>query len=49
MLQRVLAEPVWTARMMPADIRAVTSLVWATSAPGAPSISIWSNGSTWTS
>jgi TnpA family transposase len=29
MLQRVLAEPAWTARMTPADARALTPLVWS--------------------
>ncbi len=28
MLQRVLCEPAWTARMTPADTRALTPLVW---------------------
>jgi hypothetical protein len=33
MLQRVLAEPAWMARMMPADIRALTPLVWSHVSP----------------
>ena len=33
MLRRVLAEPVWMARMMPADLRALTPLVWGHVSP----------------
>jgi TnpA family transposase len=33
MLQRVLAEPAWMARMTPADIRALTPLVWGHVSP----------------
>ena len=33
MLQRVLAEPAWTARMTPADLRALTPLVWGHVSP----------------
>jgi Tn3 transposase DDE domain len=33
MLQRVLAEPAWMARMMPADLRALTPLVWGHVSP----------------
>ena len=33
MLQRVLAEPVWMERMMPADLRALTPLVWGHVSP----------------
>ena len=33
MLQRVLAEPAWTARMTPADARALTPLVWGHVSP----------------
>jgi TnpA family transposase len=33
MLQRVLAEPAWTARMTPADSRALTPLVWGHVSP----------------
>jgi len=40
MLQRVLAEPVWTARMTSADGRGLAPLVWAHVSP------TWSSGST---
>ncbi len=33
MLQRVLAEPAWAARMTPADLRALTQLVWGHVSP----------------
>ncbi len=33
MLQRVLAEPAWMARMTPADVRALTPLVWGHVSP----------------
>jgi len=33
MLQRVLAEPAWMERMMPADLRALTPLVWGHVSP----------------
>jgi TnpA family transposase len=33
MLQRVLAEPAWAARMTPADLRALTPLVWGHVSP----------------
>jgi TnpA family transposase len=33
MLQRVLAEPAWTVRMTPADIRALTPLIWGHISP----------------
>jgi Tn3 transposase DDE domain len=33
MLQRVLAEPAWMARMTPADTRALTPLVWGHVSP----------------
>jgi hypothetical protein len=33
MLQRVLAEPAWTARMTPADGRGLTPLVWSHVSP----------------
>ena len=33
MLQRVLAEPAWMARMTPADVRGLTPLVWGHVSP----------------
>jgi len=33
MLQRVLAEPAWMARMTPADMRGLTPLVWSHVSP----------------
>jgi hypothetical protein len=33
MLQRVLAEPAWAARMTPADRRGLTPLVWSHVSP----------------
>jgi hypothetical protein len=33
MLQRVLAELTWAARMTPADVRGLTPLVWAHISP----------------
>ena len=33
MLQRVLAEPAWLARMTPADARALTPLMWGYVSP----------------
>ena len=33
MLQRVLAEPAWLARMTPADARGLTPLVWGHVSP----------------
>ena len=33
MLQRVLAEPAWLARMTPADVRGLTPLVWGHASP----------------
>ena len=33
MLQRVLAEPAWLARMTPADVRGLTPLVWGHVSP----------------
>ena len=33
MLQRVLAEPAWMARLMPADVRGLTPLAWGHVSP----------------
>jgi hypothetical protein len=46
MLQCVLAEPTWAARMTAADARGLTPLSGRTSALTARSTSTWSSGST---